>query len=325
MAQLAAGARLVQSFVCEKSLELEPESATLEMVSVAWPELVEKRHVARHEVYRGLRRNALAVERDALRTSRSIVADREGCGARARCGRSEVHAYGAVLIGNESRAACVRRLEVTAVCSRDGNGGAGKIQSLIARVDDINDQRGGRASDGHVAEINRSWAQGCNGARRGQHWRAGNGDGHGSRGQNLSDLCQCAGQRIHLKPNNALATQGVKKGPLRVGHDGEPQQDSRKWGIRKFGQNACSLVNGISSHRALRRNDVEKLTAGINGHRIGENIFVGKSYCPNRLQRAIYWRYRARIDLPLLITAPREKEAELWVNGECEPEPPAGT
>src|SRR6266566_2893978 len=40
MAQLAAGARLVQSFVCEKSLELEPESATLEMVSVAWPELV---------------------------------------------------------------------------------------------------------------------------------------------------------------------------------------------------------------------------------------------------------------------------------------------
>src|SRR2546426_11973994 len=40
MVQLATGVRLVQSFVCEKSLELEPESATLEIVSVAWPEFV---------------------------------------------------------------------------------------------------------------------------------------------------------------------------------------------------------------------------------------------------------------------------------------------
>src|SRR3989442_14762929 len=40
MVQLTAGARLAQSFVCEKSLGLEPESATLEIVSVAWPEFV---------------------------------------------------------------------------------------------------------------------------------------------------------------------------------------------------------------------------------------------------------------------------------------------
>src|SRR3989449_3067732 len=81
-------------------------------VGAAALECIGKHQIARYEVYRRLRRNALAAERDALRASRSIVADREGCGARARCGGSEVHAYGADLIGSESHTAGVRLTEV---------------------------------------------------------------------------------------------------------------------------------------------------------------------------------------------------------------------